>query len=98
MLNGAAISWRWKRQATVAMSSAEAEFIFASAMVQEVIYLCKFLSNLGFRQTTPTPVFVDNETSIAWSEGSIGGGDRVKHVDLQRLCVFTLCMRPGQLD
>jgi hypothetical protein len=83
MLNGAAISWRSKRQATVALSSAEAEFISASAMVQEVIYLRKFLSNLGFPQTAPTPVFADNETCIAWSEGSVGGSERAKHVDLR---------------
>ena len=83
MLNGAAISWRSKRQATVALSSAEAEFISASAMVQEVIYLRKFLSNLGFPQSAPTPVFADNETCIAWSEGSVGGSERAKHVDLR---------------
>ncbi len=48
LLNGAAIWWRSKRQATVALSSAETEFFSASALVQEVIYLRKFLSNLGF--------------------------------------------------
>jgi hypothetical protein len=66
MLNGAAISWCYKRQRTVALSSAEPEFISASAMVQEVIYLSKSLSNLGFPQ--PTPVLADNETCIAGSE------------------------------
>ena len=80
MLNGAAISWRSKRQPTVALSSAEAEFISASSMVQEVIFLRKFLTNLGFPQSTPTPIFADN---IAWSEGSVGGSDRAKHVDLR---------------
>jgi hypothetical protein len=88
MLNGAAISWRYKRQPTVALPSAETEFISASAMVQEVIYLSKSLSNLGFPQTAPTPVFADNETCIAWSEGSVGGSDRAKHVDL-RLHLYT---------
>ena len=67
MLNGAAISWRSKRQPTVALSSAEAEFISASAMVQKVIYLRKFLAYLGYPQPDPTPVFADNETCIAWS-------------------------------
>ncbi len=83
MLNGAAISWRSKRQPTVALSSAEVEFISASSMVQEVIFLHKFLSNLGFPQTEPTPVFADNETCITWSEGSDGGSDSAKHVDLR---------------
>ncbi len=82
VLNGAAISWRSKRQPTVALSSAQAEFISASPMVQELIFLRKFLSNLGFPQTAPTPVFANNETCIAWSEGSVGGSDLAKHVGL----------------
>ncbi len=82
MLNGAAISWRSKRQPTVALSSAEAEFISASSMVQEVIFHRKFLTDLGFPQTASTPVFADNETCIAWSEGSVGCSDLAKHVDL----------------
>ena len=83
MLNGAAVSWRSKRQPTVALSSAAAEFISASTTVQEVIYLRKFLANLGYPQTTPTHVFAGNETCIAWSEGSVGGSERAKHIDLR---------------
>jgi hypothetical protein len=64
-------------------------------MVQEVIFLRKFLTNLGFPQTAPTPVFADNETCIAWSEGSVGGSDRAKHVDLRKF-VCILYMRLGQ--
>jgi hypothetical protein len=37
MLNGAAVSCKSKRQPVVALSTAEAEFIAASSMVQEVI-------------------------------------------------------------
>jgi hypothetical protein len=81
MLNGA--SWRCKRKRQIALSSAEAEFIAASSVVQEVIFLCKFLDNLGFKQNRPTPIFADNETCIHWSEGSVGGNDRAKHFDLR---------------
>jgi hypothetical protein len=84
MLNGAAVSWRCKRQSVFALSSAEAEFIAASSMVQEVIFLRKFLDNLGFKQNSPTPIFADNETCIHWSEGSVGGSDRAKHIDLRK--------------
>jgi len=83
ILNGAAISWKSKRQPIVALSTAEAEYISASSMVQEVIYLRKLLANLGFPQTGPTVIFADNETCIAWSEGSIGGSERAKHLDLR---------------
>ncbi len=47
MLNGAAVSWRSKRQPVVALSTAEAEFIAASSMVQEVIYARRLLEKLG---------------------------------------------------
>jgi hypothetical protein len=68
---------------TIALSTADAEFISASAMFQEVIYFRKFLGILGFPHTAPIPVFADNETCIAWSEGSVGGSERAKHVDLR---------------
>jgi hypothetical protein len=89
MLNGAAVFWRsnLKRQPTVAFSSAEAEFISASTMVQEVIYLRKFLAKLGCPQTAPTPVFANSEprTCITWCEGSraVGGSERAKHIDVR---------------
>ena len=82
MFNGAAISWKSKRQNVVALSSAEAEFMAASALVQEVIYLRKLLERLGYTQSGPTPIFEDNRTCIAWTEGSVGGSDRAKHMDL----------------
>ncbi len=83
MFNGAAISWKSKRQNVVALSSAEAEFMAASALVQEVIYLRRLLERLGYLQSGPTPIFEDNRTCIAWTEGSVGGSDRAKHIDLR---------------
>ena len=84
MLNGAAVSWRSKRQTTVALSTAEAEFVTASSLVQEVIYLRKLLNNIGFPQTEQTIIFEDNKCCIAWSEGFVGGSDRSKHIDLRK--------------
>ena len=73
-----------KRQSTVALSTAEAEFVAASSLVQEVIYLRKLLTNMGFPQTEPTVIFEDNECCVAWSEGSVGGSERAKHIDLRK--------------
>ena len=56
VLNGAAVSWKSKRQSVVALFSAEAEFIAASAMVQVGTYIRKFLGNLGFQQKHSTCV------------------------------------------
>jgi hypothetical protein len=84
MLNGAAVSWRCKRQSVLALSSAEAEFNAANSMLQEVIILCNFLDNLGFKQNGPTPIFADNKTCVHWSEGSVGGSDSAKHIYLRK--------------
>ena len=55
----------------------------ASSLVQEVIYIRRLLTNLGFPQDLATEVGEDNRTCIAWSEGSVGGSDRAKHIDLR---------------
>jgi len=83
MLNGAAISWKSKRQSVVALSTAEAEFVAASSLVQEVIYVRRLLTRLGFPQSDPTPIFEDNATCIKWAGGAVGGSDRAKHIDLR---------------
>ncbi len=56
-----------------------------SALVQEVIYLRKLLERLCYPQSSPTPIFEDNRTCIAWTEGSVGGSDRanLKRIDLR---------------
>ena len=88
MLNGAAISWQSKQQSVIALSTAEAKFVAAkfvaaSTMVQEVIFTRKLLEILGLSQTAPNRIYEDNTTCIAWAEGSVGGSDRAKHIDLR---------------
>ncbi len=46
ILNGAATSWKSKRQNVVSLSSAEAEFMAASLLVREVMYIRKMLEKL----------------------------------------------------
>jgi hypothetical protein len=83
----------------------EAEFSAASSMVQEVIFLRKFLDNLDFKQNSPTPLFADNETCIHLSKGSVGGSNRAKHIDLSKhfghdACqqgILQLWKNPGRL-
>ena len=41
-------------------------------------------ANLGIKQTGSTPIYADNETCIHWSEGSVRGSDRAKHIDLRK--------------
>jgi len=71
MLNGAAISWRSKQQATVSLSSAESEFIAASQCGQEVVYLRKILKGFAAEQDSCTRIFEDNQACIAMSENTV---------------------------
>ena len=83
LLNGSAISWKSNRQPTIALSTAEAEYMAASRASQEVVYLRRLLYNLGFSQSNPTIVYEDNETAIRWSESPVGS-ERARHIDLRK--------------
>ena len=59
------ISWKSKCQKTVAMSSSEAEYMAASNLCKEIIYLRMFLEQLGHKQFKPTVIQEDNNACIA---------------------------------
>ena len=65
-LNGrsAALSWGVKKQATVALSSSEAEYQGMAAAVQEALYLKQLLEDFGIRQKRPIAVGEDNQSCI----------------------------------
>ena len=61
MLGGAAVSWASRLQPTVALSSAESEYMAASAAAQEAIHLRSLLASLGFPQESPTVIWDDSQ-------------------------------------
>ena len=63
-LAGGAIAYRSKTQPTTATSSTETEFIAAVAAAKIAKYLRSILAELGFPQTTPTPLYEDNVAAI----------------------------------
>jgi hypothetical protein len=86
MLNGAAISWRSKRQATVSLSSAESEFIAASQCGQEVVYLGEILKGFAAEQDSCTRIFEDNQACIAMSENTVHR-EHSRHIDVHKYYV-----------
>jgi hypothetical protein len=78
MLNGAAISWRSRRQSVVAKSSAEAELMSASLAAQEAIHLRMLLGEMGLKQGTIT-LFEDNQPCIKIAENPLNS-DNTKHI------------------
>ncbi|CAB4034655.1 Hypothetical predicted protein [Paramuricea clavata] len=62
--NGGAISWEVKKQATVALSTAEAEYQAMAAAAQEAIYLRALLKDFGFPMEKATDIGEDNQSCI----------------------------------
>lgn len=64
MMAGGCVSYKCKTQPLTATSSTEAEFYAAVSSAKQVKYLRAILGELGFEQTTPTPMYYDNESAI----------------------------------
>eukprot|EP00965_Chrysotila_dentata_P096567 3191062-Pleurochrysis_carterae.AAC.3 len=60
----ATVSWSSKKQATVALSSCEAEIVAASEATKEAVYLRALFNELGLPAEGPTPLAMDNMSTI----------------------------------
>ena len=66
-LNGGAVSWTSSKKDTVADSTIEAEYITASDVAKEAVWIKKFIFRLGVVPsiTNPMDVYCDNNGAIA---------------------------------
>lgn len=80
--DGAIVSWKTKKQQTVALSTCEAEYVALAATVQEVLYLTQILKDLdhSFQQTAT--LFEDNQGTIRLAKNPVNR-QRSKHVDIK---------------
>lgn len=79
--SGGAISWCSKKQPTVALSTAEAEYMALSACTQEAMWL-KQLEDEIFSVERAINIFCDNQSAICIAENN-GYSSRSKHIDLR---------------
>jgi len=89
MYSLAAVSWSSKKQATIALSSCEAEIVALSEAAKEAKYLSEFLEELGFGGTGPTSLATDNSGARDLSYNP-EHHERVKHVDRRHFWVREL--------
>ena len=75
------VSWCSKRQATVAKSTTEAEYVALSQATQEAVWLRHLLTDLGYSMNSPTTVFEDNQGAIELSKNA-KFHNRTKHIDV----------------
>eukprot|EP00877_Chromochloris_zofingiensis_P001915 jgi/Chrzof1/11724/Cz06g07040.t1 len=80
ILHGGAITWSSKRQATVAASTTEAEYMAAAAAVKEALWLRTLLSELQLDIDNIT-IMADNQSAIKLLRNPISSM-RTKHIDV----------------
>ncbi|CAN0875048.1 Retrovirus-related Pol polyprotein from transposon TNT 1-94, partial [Linum grandiflorum] len=79
--SGGAVSWQSRLQKCVALSTTEAEFIAATEASKELLWMKKFLNELGFRQERPQ-LFCDSQSAIHLAKNSTFHS-RSKHIDVR---------------
>lgn len=77
-----AVSWLSKKEATVALSTTEAEYVALSTATQEAIWLRKLLADVGNPLEEPIVVSEDNQGDIAMAKNPVGHA-RTKHIDIR---------------
>ena len=78
---GAALSWVVKKQATVALSSSEAEYQGMAAAVQEALYLKQLLEDFGIQQKHPIANGEDSQSCIKLCQNPVKH-KRSKHIEI----------------
>eukprot|EP00253_Pinus_taeda_P009922 PITA_09922 len=79
-MGSGAISWASKKQSIVALSTAEAKYVAATATACQAVWIRRMLRSLGQEQAKETMVFCDNSSAIALSKNSVFH-KRTKHID-----------------
>lgn len=78
----ALITWKTRKQATVALSTCEAEYMLLASAMQECIYLEQLLKNIDEFQYAQTKIYEDNQGTIALAKNSVHK-QRCKHINIK---------------
>jgi Reverse transcriptase (RNA-dependent DNA polymerase)/gag-polypeptide of LTR copia-type/GAG-pre-integrase domain/Integrase core domain len=81
-INGCLINWVSKKQSTVSLSSAEAEYMSISATIQEMQWIRSLLKELNILSEQVPILYCDNQSAIAISEND-KFHNRTKHIDIR---------------
>ena len=81
-LGSVVVSWYSRKQRSVALSSVEAEYMAASQVACEAIWMRKILVGLFDQRMDPTVIYCDNQSSIKLSENPVFD-DRSNHIDIR---------------
>ena len=94
-INGSLVSWCSQKQKTVALSSCEAEFMAATAVACQALWLRSVLSELTGGEPGVVKLYVDNKSAIALMKNPVFHG-RSKHIDTKYHFIRE-CIDEGQI-
>ena len=80
-IGSSTVSWSRKKQATVAKSSTEAEYVALSSATQEAVWLRGLMGDLGRQMDGPTTIYEDNQGAIELAKNA-KYHNRTKHIDI----------------
>jgi hypothetical protein len=75
------VSWSSKKQNSIALSTAEAEYVAAGACCAQLLWIKQTLRDFGCEQSK-IPLLCDNEGAIKLADNSINHS-RTKHIDIR---------------
>jgi len=75
-------SWSSKKQEVIAQSTAEAEYIAATAVMNQAIWIRKLMVDLQMEQKESTQILVDNQAAISIAKNHVFHG-KTKHFKLK---------------
>jgi hypothetical protein len=83
-LAGGPISWKSNKQASVSLSTMEAEYAALSEVSREIVYIKRLLAHMGFHRYVKSPINVhcDNQSAIELSKNAMFH-KRGNHVDIR---------------
>ena len=79
-MGSATVSWNCKKQATVATSTVEVEYISAWETTCEIVWLHRILQDLGISQVEATSLFIDSQSAIKIAKNPFFNS-KTKHMD-----------------
>ena len=77
-----AVSWSFKLQSIVALSTTEAEYVSAVSAASEAIWMRQLFTELGYKPSGPSTLHMDNQSAIQVAKNPEHHG-RMKHLDLR---------------
>ena len=81
-IGGGAVSWRSKKQTSVALSTAEAEYMALARSAQEAIWIKQLNVELNHPPSHATLIHEDNQSAIAIAKNPRFHG-RAKHIEIK---------------